>query len=177
MELHETLAREVDVWREAGYPSDMAALAEILDFATDAEPDPDGGAAHLRFFRPPQLKALETYWYLRLVKGTPHVTALYRDLFDATSDRLAALGLDSPALTKVVLDTGYEGLLERIRKVAVADIPERRQDLVDGSYSVARPAGSRRPVAVRITDMLGEEVLVIEAHGVAPPSPGSSRPS
>lgn len=39
---------------------------------------------------------------------------------------------------------------------------ERRQDLVDGSYSIARPADSKRPVAIRITDMLGEEVLVVE---------------
>lgn len=45
---------------------------------------------------------------------------------------------------------------------ALADIPERRQDLVDGNYTVVRPAGSTRPVAVRITDMLGEEILVIE---------------
>jgi hypothetical protein len=32
----------------------------------------------------------------------------------------------------------------------------------EGTYSVARSAGTDRPVAVRITDMLGEEVLVVE---------------
>lgn len=74
----------------------------------------------------------------------------------------------------VFIDAAYDG---EVFTVAVADIPERRQDLVDGSYAVARPAGSTRPVAVRITDMLGEEVLVVEAQGVAPPSPGSPRPS
>jgi len=45
-----------------------------------------------------------------------------------------------------------------------ADIPERRQDLVSGSYQVTRPAGPERPIAVRITDMLGEDVLVVEAR-------------
>jgi hypothetical protein len=115
VELHEALGHEVDRWREAGYPSDIPALAEILTFATDLEGGDDGATAHLRYLRPPQFRALETYWYLRLVKGTPHVTALYRDLFDATSDRLAALGLDAPALTRVVLDDGYEGLLNRVR--------------------------------------------------------------
>jgi Type III restriction enzyme, res subunit. len=115
LELHEALGREVDAWREAGYPSDIPALAEILDFATDMQPGDDGAGAHLRYLRPPQLRALETYWYLRVVKRTPHVGDLYRGLFDATSDRLAALGLDSPALTRVVVDAGYEGLLERIR--------------------------------------------------------------
>ena len=32
----------------------------------------------------------------------------------------------------------------------------------DGEYLVERPEGSEKPVAVRITDMLGEEVLVVE---------------
>jgi len=30
---------------------------------------------------------------------------------------------------------------------------------------VARPAGSNLPIGVRITDMLGEDVLVIESRG------------
>ena len=42
-----------------GYPSDVPALAEILGFATDMEGG-DGGAAALRYLRPPQLRALET---------------------------------------------------------------------------------------------------------------------
>lgn len=45
--------------------------------------------------------------------------------------------------------------------VGLADIPERRQDLVAGEHVVGRPHGSGRPVAVRITDVLGEEVLVL----------------
>lgn len=45
----------------------------------------------------------------------------------------------------------------------LADIPERKQDLIDGEYVVERPdAGPARPVAVRITDMLGEDVLIVE---------------
>lgn len=38
----------------------------------------------------------------------------------------------------------------------------RRQDLVDGTSRIQRSAGEARPVALRITDMLGEEVLVIQ---------------
>ena len=49
-----------------------------------------------------------------------------------------------------------------VLNVAVADIPERRQDLVDGRCSVTRPEGRTRPIAVRITDMLGGEALVVE---------------
>ena len=50
---------------------------------------------------PPKLRAVETYWYLRLVEGTPHIADLYRDLFQSTTDRLAALGLDAPALKDI----------------------------------------------------------------------------
>lgn len=61
----------------------------------------------------------------------------------------------------VFIDAAYGG---EAFNVAVADIPERRQDLVDGSYAIVRPAGSTRPAAIRITDMLGEEVLIIESR-------------
>ena len=70
MELHEALAAKVDAWREAGYPSDSPALAEILDYATeDVEPGaPWPRSGRLRFLRAAQLRALETCWYLRVVE-------------------------------------------------------------------------------------------------------------
>ncbi|MBI2762942.1 MAG: site-specific DNA-methyltransferase [Chloroflexi bacterium] len=82
-------------------------------------------------------------------------------------ERLSAQeGVLTPQITdwramvdSVFIDAAYDG---EVFNVAQADIPERRQDLVSGSYAVTRPAGSERPVAVRITDMLGEDVLVIE---------------
>jgi hypothetical protein len=58
----------------------------------------------------------------------------------------------------VFIDVAYDG---EVFNVAEADIPERRQDLVSGSYVVARPSGSQLPIAVRITDILGEEGLVV----------------
>lgn len=68
LELHEAVGVKVDAWREAGYPSDVAAVAEILDFATEAV-DPGAtwrSSGQLRFLRAAQLRALETYWYLRV---------------------------------------------------------------------------------------------------------------
>lgn len=70
MELHEALATKVDVWRDAGYPSDVPALGEILEFATEGR---DDGSGHLRYLRAAQLRALETYWYLRVVEWTPSI--------------------------------------------------------------------------------------------------------
>ena len=70
--LHQQIAALVDAWRAEGYPcSDHPAIAEILEWARETE------SGNLRFLRRPQLRALETYWYLRLVEKTPHIFDLY----------------------------------------------------------------------------------------------------
>jgi hypothetical protein len=57
----------------------------------------------------------------------------------------------------VMIDTSYDGTTF---EMDIVDIPERRADLVSASYYFDLPAASTA-VAVRITDMLGEEVLVV----------------
>jgi len=60
----------------------------------------------------------------------------------------------------VLIDTAYDGA---VFNVALADVPERKQDLVQGRYELpAPPQGAT--VAVKIIDMLGEELLV--QHGL-----------
>lgn len=55
----------------------------------------------------------------------------------------------------ILIDTQYDG---QVFNVALADVPERKQDLVNGRYELpAPPAGST--VAVKIIDMLGEELV------------------
>ncbi|MBI3747811.1 MAG: DEAD/DEAH box helicase family protein [Chloroflexi bacterium] len=85
VELHEALATKVGAWRDAGYPSDVPALGEILEHATEGGND---GPSHLRYLRAAQLRALETYWYLRVVERTPPIPELYRRLFPSTSTRI-----------------------------------------------------------------------------------------
>lgn len=95
MHLYEKIAERVDQWRSQGYPcADYPAISEILDWAKD----PETGA--MRFLRPPQLRALETYWYLRLVEKTAHITDLYAKFFDPENDTdayLSALDITLPA--------------------------------------------------------------------------------
>jgi hypothetical protein len=43
--------------------------------------------------------------------------------------------------------------------IALTDIPEKRSDFVEGRYTLPAPTGETN-VAVKITDMLGEEVVV-----------------
>ncbi|MGZ8394814.1 MAG: DNA methyltransferase [Nitrospira sp.] len=56
----------------------------------------------------------------------------------------------------VMIDTAYDG---QVFNVALSDVPERKTDLVAGRYELPARAGPTT-VAVKITDMLGEEVLL-----------------
>ena len=59
----------------------------------------------------------------------------------------------------VAIDPSYDGA---VFEVGLLDVPARKRDLVEGTYEVEVEAASVDPVAVRITDMLGEEILVVE---------------
>ena len=58
----------------------------------------------------------------------------------------------------VMVDSAYDS---KVFKVAVSDVPERKTDLVVGKYQIPAPAGGTT-VAVKIIDMLGEEVVVTQ---------------
>lgn len=58
----------------------------------------------------------------------------------------------------VMIDRAYDGL---VFDVALCDAPEKRSDLVSGCYMLPAPPGETT-LAVKIIDMLGEEVLVTE---------------
>ena len=56
----------------------------------------------------------------------------------------------------IMIDTAYDG---HVFNAVLADIPEKKTDLVAGTYDLPAPAGETT-VAVKIIDMLGDEVLV-----------------
>jgi len=56
----------------------------------------------------------------------------------------------------VMIDASYDG---KVFNVALSDVPEKKKDLVKGEYDLEAPK-LETTVAVKITDMLGEEVLV-----------------
>lgn len=59
----------------------------------------------------------------------------------------------------VMIDTAYDGA---VFNVVHADVPARKADFVAGEYTLDAAEGETT-VAVKITDMLGEEVLVTQA--------------
>ena len=132
--LYHVLGQRVDRWRQDGYPSEQyPAVAEIFEWAADPE------AGGLKFLRKPQLRALETYWYLRLVEGTPHIFDLYRRLLPDAGDLLAALGLDRPEITKSLLGKPLETLWERIR-TDDAFVKAERLESVRETLALAYPS-------------------------------------
>ncbi len=60
----------------------------------------------------------------------------------------------------VMIDTAFDG---KVFKVALSDVPEKKTDLVVGHYELPAPPATgksgKTSVAVKIIDMLGEEVL------------------
>lgn len=57
----------------------------------------------------------------------------------------------------VMIDSAYDG---KVFNITLADVPEKKNDLVEGKYVVE--AKKNATIAVKITDMLGEEVLVVK---------------
>jgi len=58
----------------------------------------------------------------------------------------------------VMIDPAYNG---EVFNVALSDVPAKKDDLVSGAYTLPAPDGETT-VAVKIIDMLGEELLVTE---------------
>ena len=56
----------------------------------------------------------------------------------------------------VLIDAQYDGA---VFKVALSDVPERKQDVVRGRYELPASVGGGK-VAVKIIDMLGEELIL-----------------
>ncbi|RZN73896.1 MAG: site-specific DNA-methyltransferase [Candidatus Methanolliviera hydrocarbonicum] len=58
----------------------------------------------------------------------------------------------------VLIDTNYDG---KVFHIVYSDVPKKKDDLVRGGYEIEIPR-SKTKIAVKIIDMLGEEVLVAE---------------
>ena len=66
---------------------------------------------------------------------------------------------DWRAMVDVVLvDADYDG---EVFNIALSDVPEKKDDLVAGCYELSALEGQRL-VAVKMIDMLGEEVIVVK---------------
>lgn len=87
--LIDILSHEVAKWRENGYAGvDFPLIGDILRYQQDGE-----SGDSLRFLRAAQLHALETYWYLRLVRKTPSIMDVYKSLYPQPHQFIHALSI------------------------------------------------------------------------------------
>lgn len=112
MTLHSILKSKALEWRRNNYQSDYPTISEIFDFNREPE------IGNLRFLRKAQFEALETYWYLRLVEGTPCIFDLYKRLYDNPVELFKALNIvvSQEDLIKIMSRGGIESIFEKIRK-------------------------------------------------------------
>jgi len=114
MNLHERLKTEVAKWKKKNYVSRYSAIAETLEWQVL---NGKNGSSALRYLRKPQLEALETYWYLRLEKETPHIFDLYKNLISDPFDLLSAFGIPvtHEKITRLLAQGGANAVIEKIR--------------------------------------------------------------
>ena len=148
MQLYEALSLRVVEWRGKSYTHDLyPAIAEILEWARI----PDVPTFRLR---EPQLRALETYWYLRLLEKTAHISDLYTRYFPKVSERMTALGMSHADLREMVIDTGFEGLIEKVKNdvdfVSKYDLEALRETLTLDypSYILALAMGAGKTILI-----------------------------
>jgi len=112
MTLYNILKSKVIGWRRNNYQSDYPTISEILEFNLDSE------TGNLRFLRKAQFEALETYWYLRLVEGTPHIFDLYKRLYNDPVELFKALNItiSQEDLIKIMSKGGITSIFEKIKE-------------------------------------------------------------
>ncbi|GFP30767.1 DEAD/DEAH box helicase family protein [Candidatus Hakubella thermalkaliphila] len=112
MTLYNVSKSKVREWRRNNYQSKFPTISEILEFNFNPE------TGNLRFLRKAQFEALETYWYLRLVEGTPHIFDLYKRLYDDPVELFKALNISisQDDLIKIMSKGGIDSIFEKIRK-------------------------------------------------------------
>lgn len=112
MPLYNNLKSKVFEWRSKNYQSDFPIISEIFEFNLNPE------TGNLQFLRKAQFEALETYWYLRLVEGTPHIFDLYNKLYDDPVELFKALNItiSQEDLIKIMSKGGIESIFEKIKK-------------------------------------------------------------
>lgn len=146
MALHDRLAEAVREWRLAGYPAEYP-IGEVLSYAHE-------GKDTLRFLRPPQFAALETYWYLRLVRQTPRLAALYDALYADRVERLDALGIPTTheAVANVIVRGGdpLEEILsdDAFARLLSADALRESLSLAYPSYVFALTMGAGKTALI-----------------------------
>ncbi len=163
------LKEKVNAWRVNNYSSSYSTIEEILSYTFI---ESEGEINSLRYLRKPQIEALETYWYLRLVEGTPEVFDLYNKFYPDPKERFKALGINlSQALLEEIAFSGKgaDWLIEKIKtdntfvKKNKLEAVRETLDLQYPSYILALAMGAGKTVL--IGSIIATEFAMALEHG------------
>ena len=152
MELYQKLSDDAEKWRKEGYPClDYPLIGEILRWQFEGDTEERGA---LKYLREPQFQSLEVYWYLRLVRETPHIVDLYKHYYGddiavfcgalgvkISPDALAFIDSIDQIINKVKTDDGFA-------KDNVSDVVYEAVTLDYPSYIFALAMGSGKTVLI-----------------------------
>lgn len=148
MNLYEIIKKEVTQWKKEGYKSNFEALTEIFEYINKES-----------YLRQAQIEALENYWYIRNILGSPTIEELYKKHIKGTK-LLKALGVPENNYA------GLEHLPENIQEQAIESIIDKikndnefvKQNRLDGvretltlsypSYILALAMGSGKTILI-----------------------------
>ena len=152
MQLYEKLRDDAGKWRKEGYSSsEYPLIGEILRWQFEGDTEERGA---LKYLREPQFQSLEAYWYLRLVRETPHIVDLYKHYYGndisvfcnalgvrISSDALSFITSVDPIIDKVKNDVDFvrENALDTVHEAVILDYP---------SYIFALAMGSGKTVLI-----------------------------
>ena len=111
--LFEKLRDDVQNWRNEGYPCPAyPLLGEVLRYQFDGEPPEP---ISLKYLREPQFQSLELYWFLRLVRKTPHIVDLYKHYYgDDKRDFFEAFGIPIDP-TELQWISNVDAVIDRVK--------------------------------------------------------------
>lgn len=150
----------LEEWNRLRRSEHVPNRIEVIELRTDPK--------YGKFFLHEPAKARVTVKRLKAKKGEEKILVTIENFVSPTIvERLKQqAGILTPEIDdwramvdSVMIDTAYNG---KVFNIAVSDIPAKKTDLVKGEYELPAPKG-KTTVAVKITDMLGEEILVLKS--------------
>ena len=135
--LFEKLREDTLNWRNEGYPCpDYPLIGEVLRYQFEGEPPEQ---ISLKYLREPQFQSLELYWFLRLVRKTPHIVDLYKHYYsDDKRDFFDAFGIPvDPAELEWI--PNVDAVIERIKNDSKF-VRQKRIDPVHEAVTLPYPS-------------------------------------
>ena len=168
------LVEDVEKWRNKGYVCDEYPLiGEILTYQKEED------NINPKFLHHPQLLVLEIYIQqeglvtnqppqadVKITKKGKKAIVEIKEFISPTI--LVRLDIDRSLFNEhiddfrsqidyVLIDTNYDG---KKFNIVTSDIPEKKTDFIKGKYELTLPRANAK-IAVKIVDMLGEEILEV----------------